>query len=198
MKKQGRFIVLIIISLQLTGCLGSLWTGASLIYDRHNIYKKLSDYQLSAQAHQQIFEDRILKQPGCSLDLAVFNGDVLLAGHVPNAQLRDLARSRLKHLEGYRELFDQIAIINDPQGSISDSWITAKIRSKILSNSSIDPKSFKIITTDGIVYIMGDVRPAEAKMVIDYARNTSGVIRVVKLLRYYNLSEKPSPIDIAG
>lgn len=193
MKKQGCFIVLAISSLLLTSCLGSIWTGANLIYDRHNVYKKLSDYQLSAEAQQLLFDDRILKQPGCSLDLAVFNGDILLAGHVPNAELRALASQRLRRISGYRELFDQVSVRISSSGSLSDGWITAKIRSKILSNSSIDPNTFKIITADGIVYIMGNVRPREAEQVIDYARNTSGVIRVVKLMRYFNLSETPSP-----
>lgn len=199
MKKQGCLVLMLVfLCVQLTACLGSVWTGANLIYDRHNVYKKISDYQLAAQAHHELFDDRILKQPGCSLDLAVFNGDVLLAGHVHNAKLRELASTRLKKLSGYRELFDQVAVRNMPDNSLSDGWITAKIRSKILSNASIDPNSFKIITADGIVYLMGDVRPREAEMVIDYARNSSGVIRVVKLMRYYNLSQRPSHNEYSG
>ncbi|KTD51998.1 hemolysin, lipoprotein [Legionella quinlivanii] len=186
-------IVIVLMSLLLGGCLGSVWTGANLIYDRHDVYKKLDDYQLAANAHHILFDDRILKQPGCSLDLAVLNGDVLLAGHVPSQHLRDVAVRRLNSLSGYRELFDQVDVSRDAGSGLQDSWITTKIRSQIFADASIDPNAFKIITSDRIVYIMGDVRPRQAERVIEIARNTSDVIRVVKLMRYYNLSESPAP-----
>ncbi|WP_242604331.1 BON domain-containing protein [Legionella birminghamensis] len=185
--------LIILMSLLLGGCLGSVWTGANMIYDRHDIYKKLNDYQLAAAAHHALFDDRILKQSGCSLDLAVLNGDVLLAGHVPSERLRDLATRRLNSLTGYRELFNQVDVSLAVNNSLQDSWITAKIRSQIFADAAIDPNAFKIITSDRIVYIMGDVRPRQADRVIYIARNTSGVLRVVKLMRYYNLSETPSP-----
>ena len=38
---------------------------------------------------------------------------------------------------------------------------------------------------------MGDVIPKEAAIVIQIARRCPGVKRVVKLLKYYNLSDKP-------
>jgi len=194
MKKQGCVIFLFTVSIFLTGCFSEIWTGASLVYDRHNVYKKISDYQLSGNLNHLLFDDKMLKQPGCSLDVAVFNGDVLVAGHLPTEELRDLALQRLKKLTGYRELFKQIAVMPpETIGSIEDGWITAKIRASIVADSSIDPNSFKILTADKIVYIMGDVRPNQALIVLNIARNTDGVIRVVKLLRYYNLSETPIP-----
>ncbi|MFC3908209.1 BON domain-containing protein [Legionella dresdenensis] len=194
MIKHGRCTLLIIASvLLLSGCLGNIWTGAALIYDRHNVYKKLDDYQLAANANKLLFDDdkRILKQRGCSLDMAVFNGDVLIAGHVPSEDLRELINSRLNHLTGYRELFKQVAVSEAPSTGLEDSWITTKIKAQIIADSAIDPNIFKILTIDRIVYVMGDVPPSQADQVLKIASNTSGVIRVVKLLRYYNLSETP-------
>jgi len=176
----------------LTGCLGSVWTGAALFYDRHNVYKKIDDYTLSMSAHHTLFDDKLLRKDGCYLDLAVFNGDILLAGHLPSAKLRSLAEHRIKSLSGYRELFFQIAIQDEEGQNLNDAWITTKIRSRIIADSAIDPNQFKVITVDGIVYIMGDVRPKQASRAIEIARETNGVVRVVKLLRYYNLSETPS------
>lgn len=190
--KYARTLMLVSLSLMLTACLGGLWTGASMVYDRHNVYKKMSDYQLSGMANHVLFDDRILKQSGCSLDLGVINGDVLLAGHLPTEQLRQIARKRLNRLEGYRELFFQVALSDDNNDGLQDGWITTKIRSQIFADSSIDPNTFKIITIDGIVYIMGDVKPDQAEKVLAIARDTEGVLRVVKLMRYYNLSEKPA------
>ena len=73
----------------------------------------------------------------------------------------------------------------------SDCWITAKIRSRIFTDSSIAPKDFKIVTVDGIVYLMGEVREEQAARVIDIARETKGVLRVVKLLRILTAVNAP-------
>ncbi|WP_419419715.1 BON domain-containing protein [Legionella sp. D16C41] len=192
MMRQGLYLFIFLSALALTSCMGSLWTGATLVYDRHNVYKKLYDYQLALEANRALFQDRLLKQDGCYLDLAVFKGDILLAGHLPNKDLRALAASRLKSLRGYRELFIQVANYSAPANDLVDSWITTKIRSQILADAEIDPNDFKIITVDNIVYVMGDVRPKQAERVLNLAKNTQGVIRVVKLMRYLNLSEIPA------
>lgn len=193
MNRQGLFCTaLVIICLQLSACLGSVWTGATLIYDRHNVYKKVDDYSLAMAAQHALFDDKILRQEGINLDLAVFNGDILLAGHLPDTQLRRLAISRVQTLSGYREFFPQLAIQRQSVHDINDTWLTARVRSRMMSDSSIDPGQFKIVTVDGIVYIMGDVKPKQARRVIQIARNVPGVVRVVKLMRYYNLSEKPA------
>ncbi|WP_131781952.1 BON domain-containing protein [Legionella gresilensis] len=192
MHRCGFYLFIILTFSLLTSCISSLWTGATLIYDRHNVYKKVYDYQLALQANQVLFQDRLLKQEGCYLDLAVFKGDILLAGHLPNSKLRHLAEVRLRSLEGYRELFLQVAAYSAPANDLTDTWLTTKIRSQILADAEINPNDFKIVTVDNIVYVMGDVRPNQAERVLNLAKNTEGVVRVVKLMRYLNLSETPA------
>ncbi|MBA3536734.1 MAG: BON domain-containing protein [Tatlockia sp.] len=185
------FCILLLGCLLLTGCVSNLITGATLIYDRHNVYKKLSDVQLAAKASHALFHDHVFKRNDCSVDLAVFNGDILLAGHVPTTELRQEAKQRILALNGYRRLFNQIDLSGQSANTVEDSWITAKIRSRIFADSEIDPHVFKVITSDRIVYLMGDVRPQQAAKVVDIARNTENVARVVKLFKYYNLSNYP-------
>lgn len=179
---------LLITSTLLTGCMGGVWTGMNLVYTRHNVYKKVDDFHLALQANQLLFSDKTLKQEGAYLDLAVFNGDVLLAGHLPDAALRQLACDRLSALTGYRNLFKQVALSSDVNNGVEDSWITTKILSQIIADAEIDPGVFKIVTADRIVYIMGDVPPKQAHLVIAIARKTGAVMRVVKLLKYYQLT----------
>lgn len=188
-KKQGCvFFILFLSSCLLLGCVSALWTGATLVYDRHNVYKKISDFQLSANAQRALYKDEVFKQEGCAIDLAIFNGDILLAGHVPTLELRQKALERVSAQGGYRRIFNQMDLSKQPSNMVEDSWITTKIRSRIFADATIDPHAFKVITSDRIVYLMGDVRPQEALRVISIARSTDGVKRVVKLLKYYNLS----------
>lgn len=190
MIKHGRLLIIILISASLSGCLGGLWTGASLVYDRHNVYKKLSDYQLLVEVTNALYVDKKFKDVGCSLDIAVFNGDVLIAGHLSNQELVDLARYRLKAIKGYRRLFNEIRVETTPASTVQDGWITTKIRSQIFADDSIDPNVFKVVTSDGIVYLMGDVHRDEAKTVISIARQVNGVERVVTIFKYFTYQSK--------
>ncbi|MDP1602503.1 MAG: BON domain-containing protein [Legionella sp.] len=192
MNKQGCYLLFFLLSLPLlNGCLSNVWTGASLVYNRHNVYKKFDDYKLALTAHNLLFNDALLKEKGCILDIAAFNGDLLVAGHVPTEARRALLTQRLKGLSGHRELFIQVAVAKTLNSELEDAWITTKIRSQMIADAAIDPGMFKIITSDRVVYVMGDVKPEQATRVLNIARNSNGVLRVVKLLRYYNLSETP-------
>lgn len=156
------------------------------------MYKQVRDFQLNADVNRSLYQDAQLKCDDCVLDVAAFNGDLLLVGHVPTPGLRNVAISRVRSVHGYRRLFIQILVRNQQNSTLEDGWITAKIRSQIVADSSINPKQFKVVTSDGVVYLMGDVIPAQATRVIRIARKTSGVKKVVKLFKYYHLSNRPS------
>ena len=187
-----RLKILILTSscLLLSSCLSGIWTGASLVYDRHTVYHSLSDFDLRNIARRALYKDDLFQCPECHIDLAEFNGDILLAGHVESAALRDEAYRRVKENPQYRRLFTEISIAPIRTNLTRDSWITAKICSQIVADSEINPRAFKIITSDRMVYLMGDVMPNQAKWVTSLAKNTSGVRRVIKLFRYFHLSNK--------
>lgn len=186
MLKQGRNIFfLLTLVFSLSGCIGTLWTGATLIYDRHDVYKKLNDFNILTNINNVLAVNRTFNNSNCVLDIAVFNGDILIAGHVPSNDYLDELKQRLTQVKHYRRLFNYVRVMRVSSNSVEDSWITTKIRSQIFADDSIDPDSFKIITSDRVVYLMGDVKPDQAAKVIKIARFTSGVVKVVKMMRYF-------------
>lgn len=182
-KKWHLGILLLMLSSILTGCLSNIWTGAKLVYDRHDVYKKLNDYQLIAEVNHALFADKVLKCERCVLDIALFNGDILIAGHLPSDVLIKELKHRLYVLRGYNHLFIQVKKNNADSKTLVDSWLTAKIRSQIFADDSIDPDMFKVITSDSTVYLMGEVKVDQAEKIIIIARNTKGVVKVVTLWR---------------
>lgn len=191
MLKQGRCLAFFfLVCTSLAGCVGGVWTGATMVYDRHNVYKSINDYHLLMKVTNALYEDKQFKKENCSLDIAVFNGDILVAGHVPSAEMLAEANKRLQPVTGYRRFFKEISVRDEPKNTVHDGWITAKIRSHIFADATIDPKAFKVVTADRIVYLMGDVRQEEAEKVIQAARNTNGVERVVKILKYWVYQSK--------
>jgi osmotically-inducible protein OsmY len=185
MIKQGRYIALVILSLSLSSCMGSLWTGAAMIYDRHHFYKKWDDYHLNLKVSHALNVKKKDKSRASVIDIVVFNGDVLVVGHAPSVQVQEELRQRLALVQGYRRLFYQIEVSAVAADLLLDTWITGKIRSQILADSSIDPYAFKVVTSDQVVYLMGDVRREQAEKVVNIARKTSNVIHVVKIFKYF-------------
>jgi len=186
----AKILLLVAAMMALSGCITDIWTGASLIYDRHHVYKQLSDYQLGFRASHMLSKDQFYCT-NCSIDIAVFNGDILLAGQVPTEALRKEAVDRMEALPKHRRVFNQLSVSTAENDTLQDGWITTKIRSLIFADSDIDPHQFKIVTSHRIVYLMGNALPKEADKVIDIARKCEGVIRVVTLFRYCHFSDKP-------
>lgn len=168
--------------------MSGLWTGVNVIYDRHSWYIKYEDFKLNADANRALYHDNYFKCDECSLEVAVLNRDLLLTGHVPSRVMSTEAVARMEMLSGKRRFFNQLAVYRGEDDPVLDSWITTKIRSQILADASIDPERFKIVTADQVVYLMGDVDAEQAAKVVEFARECTGVRRVVKLMRYYKLS----------
>lgn len=59
----------------------------------------------------------------------------------------------------------------------------------MVADSNIDPHQFKVITMDNVVYLMGDALSEDANRLIDIAKQTDGVLRVVKLFKLYHFNE---------
>jgi osmotically-inducible protein OsmY len=173
----------------LSGCASTALTAASMVYDRHSIYHKVSDFRLNADINRALYRDKTFKWSDRSVTATVFNQDVLLVGHVPERSLRQEAESRVNAVGGYRRLFNYIQISSGSFNGLLDSWITTRVRSMILADSEIDPKAFKVVTSDQVVYLMGDVMSDQSNKVVDIARRCDGVRRVVKLFQYYHLTD---------
>src|SRR5581483_2476306 len=135
MLKLIRLLFLTITVFLLSGCLTDIWTGASLIYGRHSLYKSMSNYSLSMQVNNALYKDHLLKCHECYLETAVFNGDILLVGNLPNEQLKQEAGKRVAKIRGKHRVFNQISFNPLTNSSIEDSLITTKIRGQIIADS---------------------------------------------------------------
>jgi osmotically-inducible protein OsmY len=184
-------------SLFLSGCLGSIWTGASLFYDRHHIFKKTTDIGLAAKIGHAIKMEPSLNCPSnrC-FEIATFHGDVLLLGTVQNQEQKDKAKAVALAVQGYRHLYNYIQM--EPQFNyevnLNDHWITTKIRSQVLANSDIDPDPFKVVTYNQVVYLLGDVLDSQEDLIINIAKDTERVSKVVNLLQSYSLTRHPKKL----
>lgn len=120
------------------------------------------------------------------INVNAFNGVVLVTGQVPNPATRELASTTLKKLHKVRLVHNELQILgNSPYlGRTSDSWVTTKVKTQLLSHKDIDSGRVKIITENGTVYLMGTVSHAQAAKIVNVVSRIDGVQKVVRTFEY--------------
>ncbi len=112
-----------------------------------------------------------------------YNGYVLLAGQVHSEALKTQATEVLRSIRNVRRIYNELEIASPSSGMTrsSDTWITTKVKSYLLGNTGIEGGRVKVVTENGVVYLMGLATQAEADRVADTAAGISGVQRVVRI-----------------
>lgn len=185
MKNWQRIASLILLAGMQSACWNAAYTGASMIYDRNQLMDSWKNQAISFQANHQ-FRQEVRYYPNCRISVASFNYDVLMVGQMSTQALKDQAEKSVRQIPGIKRLFNRLEVrrpLSAWEQSV-DAWITTKIRSRILAHPRLNPREVKIITEDRVVYILGTVKPEHGKIIIDFARQTEGVKRVIPILRY--------------
>lgn len=122
-----------------------------------------------------------------NIDVVSFNQTVLLVGQVPTQELKNLAtqvattsNSRVKTV--YNEL--EVAGDTSFMSRANDAWLSTKIKSLMLVDGDVEGLRTKVVTENGVVYLMGLLSHEEADRAVDLVSNTSGVVKVVRAFEY--------------
>lgn len=184
----GMFIIV----LSLQGCADVALSGAQVVYNRHSIQKNLGDQLITMQIYQAIkFRNHDIFKDA-NISIATFNQIVLLAGQVPSKWQREKALEVVKRVPNIKEIYNLIEIAS-PSSSLtrlSDTWITTKVKGKMIASDQISPSNIKVVTENGTVFLIGTVQPNEAQTAVKIASTTDGVRNVVKIFSYITISKK--------
>ncbi|MAD58322.1 MAG: phospholipid-binding protein [Porticoccus sp.] len=121
-----------------------------------------------------------------NININSYNRIVLLTGQVPSAEARSLAAEVARKYRGVRQVYNEIKI-SGPTSLIArtnDAWLSAKLKTKLMASDEIESSTIKVITENGVIYLMGLISQENAKIVLQLASEISGAIRVVSVLEY--------------
>jgi osmotically-inducible protein OsmY len=112
-----------------------------------------------------------------------------MVGQAPTEELRIRSESIVSGIPKVRLVHNEMTIAAPSSFATrsSDTLITSKVKSSILGVVSNDDSlglRTKVVTENGIVYLMGLLSRQEADAVTDATRQVGGVQRVVKLFEY--------------
>lgn len=189
--KRAAFLLIVIAlgSTLLQGCTAAIVAGAAggaaVATDRRTTGKMIDDQTLELKAEKLIAQDNALEDKA-RVNVTSMNGIVLLTGESETKTLRNRALKHVRTVQGVRRIHNHIRIA--PRRSFSDAshdkWITTKIKSKQTTTKGVGPTHVKVVTANSVVYLMGLVARSEADVATKLARETKGVMRVVKLFEY--------------
>jgi osmotically-inducible protein OsmY len=117
-----------------------------------------------------------------------YNGYVLIVGQVPSVERKQQASEVVRKIRGVRRIYNELEVAGNSSSMTrsSDTWITTKVKSTLLSDAATEGGRIKVVTENGVVYLMGLVSHSEAERVSQAASGSAGVQKVVQLFEYFD------------
>jgi len=160
-------------------------TAAVAASDERTLGTQIDDENIELTARKKINDDNRLGDD-VHVNITSFNGTVLLSGEATTAEKRDIVVSLVRSIEGVKRVVSEINIAEPTAFAtrVHDSWITGEVKAKMLDTENLKSTRVKVVTENGVVYLMGLVSRAQADLATDVTRHVSGVERVVRLFEY--------------
>ncbi|MEH6578791.1 MAG: BON domain-containing protein [Amphritea sp.] len=115
-----------------------------------------------------------------------FNGVALITGQVATENSRREAEQVVSQVRKIRRIHNELTITS-PTSSLtraSDTWITAKIKANMLGSDNVNATRIKVVTENGVVYLMGLVTQQEADNAVNLVRGVNGIQKIIKIFEY--------------
>lgn len=179
-------MLLLPVAVQLTGCAvaagAGIATGAVAATDRRTTGTFIDDQIIEVKVSNTLRQHAELAEQS-HVNATSFNNIVLLSGETPSQANKARIGEITAGVEKVRQVHNEIAIAA-PSSMVarsSDTWVTSKVKTALLSEMKLDATRVKVVTEKGVVYLMGLVSAAEADRATELARRVGGVERVVRL-----------------
>jgi osmotically-inducible protein OsmY len=123
---------------------------------------------------------------GAHVNATSYNRRVLLTGEAPTEDVKKQIEQRVRGIENVKDVVNELQVsgASSVASRGSDGIVTSNVKARMVNNGVFSPTHVKVLTEGGTVYLMGLVTPAEGEKAVEIARNTSGVVRVVKVFEY--------------
>lgn len=181
-----RLLALSVVLPLLSGCFPLAVTGvaatALLVDDRRTAGTYVEDEGIEWKALGRIRE----KFPAAHVNSASFNRRVLLTGEAPTAELKAQIAEEVRRIPNVVAVMDEVQVAAPSNLSTrgNDSLVTGNVKTRMINNGKVSPNHVKVVTEQGMVYLLGIVSTAEGDAAAEIARNTAGVKGVVKVFEY--------------
>jgi osmotically-inducible protein OsmY len=178
----------------LQGCFGMVAAGAGagvgtavlMAQDRRSVGAITEDQEIEFKARTRISES--LKERA-HISVTSYNRTVLLTGQAPTDEIKAQVQAIVADMPNVKAIENdiQIAAPSALSARANDSYITSKVKARMLDAQRFQANHVKVVTENNVVYLMGLVTRKEGEDAAEIARTTEGVQKVVKVFEYVTL-----------
>lgn len=173
-----------LVASQLSGCVGLLATGAAVgvlaAIDRRSVGTQTDDQAIEVKGFGRLQES--IKNPG-GIGVTSYNRRVLLSGQVLDAESRAAAERVISGIEGVKQVYNELQV--SPRANLvrnaGDVVTTTRVKAAFVDAKDVQANTIKVVTEQGVVYLMGIVTRLEQDRAAQVASRVGGVSRVVTL-----------------
>jgi len=158
-------------------------TGVAMSNDRRTSGIFVEDEGIEMKSGRRISEKY---GSNVHINVTSYNRNVLLTGEAPSDAAKADIGNLVKGVENVRNVINEISVgPTSTYGSrSSDTLITSKVKGRFIDVGKFQVNHVKVVTENGIVYLLGLVNRKEADSAVEIAGSTSGVRKVVKVFEY--------------
>ncbi len=185
-----KLIFILLIPLSLSGCAAvvigaAVGTTAAVTHDRRTTGTFIEDQNIELKAAKSFYSDKEIHDSS-HLNVTSYNLVVLITGETPSEGIRNRIVNIVREIPKVTHVYDELTIAAPSSWTSrsSDSLITSKVKTKLLTLKDFDGTRVKVVTDKGVVYLMGLLTKAESDDATRVAQGTGGVQKVVKLFQY--------------
>ena len=168
LKRPSQLLAALGIVLTLSGCLTALVASVvvatvDVIHDRRTVGEYIDDSAIEITA-QNILVSKPEIRKAAHVKPVSWNGILLITGEIDDENIKQELVGKFSNIQGVRQVVDETTVTGKTKllTRTNDTWITSKVKSKLLVKTGLDANRVKVITTRGSVYLMGIVTRDEA------------------------------------
>lgn len=188
--RQGFLAALLSALFTLTGCANMIAATGDEPVDRNHGKRtfgaKIEDSNIERKAKINLYRTDRGYRDDSKVKVISVNGNVLLAGEVPNNGMKEKAGQIIGDVRHVLSVHNELAV-QEPTSLFSrftDTWITGKAKTRLLFSPDTPGRRTKIVTRRGVVYVMGLLSRAEADAVVQRLQKVYGAQRIIKIIEY--------------
>lgn len=181
---------------------GAMMTSAVAV-DRRTAGTQLEDENIERRAMSRVNSN--VGDRG-HVNVTSYNRKVLITGEVPTEQDKALLEQLISRVDNVAKVENELAVMGKSSLTqrSTDVLVTSRVKANFIDAKDVFSGAIKIVTERGVVYLLGRVTHREADRATDIARNTPGVLKVVRLFEIISeedlqrLSEDTKPANTSG
>lgn len=194
MKTATKTILALCVLITLNGCaalvIGGAVVGANSLANHRSTGAQTDDEVMELRIKNNAMRSiRQYNSNGeASMSVVSYNRKILLVGQVQNESEKQLVEQVARSEKNAESVYNyiQVAPVKRTLANVNyDTWITSKVRSRLLTIKGVYAGQVKVVTYNSVVYVMGLLTPEQQNAVVERIRTTVGVQQVVTLFENY-------------